>query len=177
MARSTVRYWCRECGGESLRWQGRCSACGGWNCLEEIAVRPDDPARADSGAVVPHEAPRPLGDVGTDGWRSSSTGLAELDRVLGGGLVAGSVTLLGGEPGIGKSTLALQLARSVAMRGNRVLYVSGEEAAPQVRQRADRLGVVPDELWFAAESSLEATLAAIDVVAPTVAVVDSVQTL
>jgi DNA repair protein RadA/Sms len=177
MGRSNVRYWCRDCGTESLRWQGQCPGCGEWNSLDEVAVRDTGPAPTAPGSLAPLYAPRPMGSVDVHGWRANPTGIAELDRVLDGGLVAGSVTLLGGEPGIGKSTLALQMAASVAARGERVLYLSGEEAAPQVRQRADRLGAVPDELWFAAESSLDAAVAAMDVVAPGLVVVDSVQTL
>jgi DNA repair protein RadA/Sms len=176
MAKSNLRYWCRHCGAESIRWQGQCPGCGAWNCLDEISVREATPA-APSVSLAPHSAPRPMAEVDAEGWRPAPTGVAELDRVLDGGLVAGSVTLLGGEPGIGKSTLALQVGHAIASRHERVLYLSGEESAPQVRQRADRLGAVPDELWFASESSLAAALAAIDVVAPRIVVVDSVQTL
>jgi DNA repair protein RadA/Sms len=177
MARSTVRHWCRDCGAESIRWQGRCPGCGGWNTLEEVAVRAPAAAHGPGAPLAPVCAPQPLAEVEVEGWRPTPTRLSELDRVLGGGLVTGSVTLLGGEPGIGKSTLALQVALSWAARGGRVLYSSGEESAPQVRQRADRLGSVPDELWFASESSLEATIAAVDVVEPHLLVIDSVQTL
>jgi DNA repair protein RadA/Sms len=174
MTRSTVRHWCRDCGAESIRWQGRCPACGGWNTLEEVAVHAVASSIAPEGA---REGPCPIVEVEAGAWRAVPTGIPELDRVLGGGLVRGSATLLGGEPGIGKSTLALQVAASLARRGIRVLYLSGEESSAQIRQRADRLGAVSDDLWLAAAPQMPDTLAALDAVEPAMLVVDSVQTV
>jgi DNA repair protein RadA/Sms len=181
MARSSIRYWCRDCGAESIKWQGQCPSCEGWNTLDEVEVQPEPPSEVGNSLRAPGfgtlAAPQPIGEVEVGSWHPQPTGVPEFDRVLGGGLVAGSVTVVGGEPGIGKSTLLLQVAASVARRGTRVLYLSGEESAPQVRQRAERLGTLPEELWLAAETSLPVAVAALDVVEPGLVILDSVQTL
>jgi DNA repair protein RadA/Sms len=155
-----VAYRCDECGASPPKWVGRCPECGGWGTLVE--------------GGGPGPAPVPLATVDAAPSASRPTGIAELDRVLGGGLVPGSVTLLGGEPGIGKSTLLLQVL--VAL-GGRSLLVSAEESAPQVRLRASRLGPLPDGLLVLAETSLPAVLAAVDAARPSVCVVDSIQTV
>lgn len=171
MARTKVRHRCRECSAHSPTWVGRCPSCGAWASLvEEREVPP-------AAAGVPVARPVPLGGVDPGAVRPRSSGLPELDRVLGGGFVAGSVTLLGGEPGVGKSTLALQVARSWAGDGTPVLYVSGEESAAQVQGRAARLGAVPPSLWVLAEADRASIEAAVAQLAPALVVVDSVQTL
>jgi DNA repair protein RadA/Sms len=158
------------------KWVGQCTACGAWNSLIEDVEGPDDGAgSATAGyALAPAGVPTPLNQVNLTAGRPQPTGLTELDRVLGGGLVPGSVTLLGGEPGVGKSTLLLQL---LGRWPHRSLYVSAEESAAQVRLRAERLGVADDRVWLVAETSLPNLLTALDTVQPTLVVVDSVQTI
>src|SRR5579862_2335668 len=148
MARPSALYVCGSCGGETLKWQGQCPACGEWNSLTQRAAQP---AR-----LAPRSAAVRLAAAGAAGESERlPSGAAELDRVLGGGLVPGSVTLLGGDPGIGKSTLLLQVAAHVAQSGS-VLYASGEESVDQVGLRAHRLGVTAAEgLSVVAESDLE----------------------
>ena len=172
MARTRVIHRCVECGAVEPKWSGRCGTCGAWNSLVEEA----EGARLPTGVIglAPSSPPVPIGDVSVSDAQPTPTGIGELDRVLGGGLVPGSVTLLGGEPGIGKSTLLLQL---VARWPGRVLYLSGEESAQQVRLRAERLGAVRDNLWLQAETNLTHLLAAVDDLRPDLVVVDSIQTI
>lgn len=171
MARTRLAYRCSQCGEAAPKWQGQCPACGAWNALAEQAeaVR----AVPVTGVVTPVRA---LGAVALDEEPRQSTGLAEFDRVLGGGLVAGSVTLIGGEPGIGKSTLALQSAAAMAGR-LAVLYATGEESLSQVGLRARRLGLGGAPLSLVAETSVEAIVAACTAARIRVLVVDSIQTM
>lgn len=167
MARSTT-YICGECGAAHPKWTGRCSDCSAWNTLAEAsAERPDRGGRRPSGPVRLHEVP-------VDAGRPMPTGIDELDRVLGGGLVPGSVTLIGGEPGIGKSTLLLQL---LGTWHGPTLYVSAEESGQQVQLRAERLGIDHPDLWILAEVDLPSVLAAVDRTEPGLLVVDSIQTM
>lgn len=170
---------CTDCGGSSPKWAGQCPSCGAWNTLVEERDESAAPGIRASGsmAAVPLVPASPMSAVRMDQWMSSPTGIEELDQVLGGGLVPGSVTLLGGEPGIGKSTLLLQLLAAVADSGRRALLVSGEESAQQVRLRAERLDAVHEELWMAAETSLPDVLGHLELVRPEVAVIDSIQTM
>jgi DNA repair protein RadA/Sms len=173
MARARTVFRCLSCGAGAPKWSGRCSTCGDWNTLsEEIEVA--DPAPA---ALTASSPPVPITRLGPSEGRPVPTGLEEVDRVLGGGLVPGSVTLLGGEPGIGKSTLVLQLLASRARAGACVLYVTGEESAEQVRLRAERLCALDDRLLLAAETSLPHLLVHLEAVRPELCVIDSVQTL
>jgi len=167
-------YRCTECGTATPKWTGRCSGCGAWNALvEEVdEVRPLAPAALPSSA-----APVPITAVGMANAAPRPTGVPELDRVLGGGLVPGSVTLLGGEPGIGKSTLLLHVAAQRAAAGVTALYVTAEESAQQVRGRADRLGSLHDRLYLQVETALPNVLAAIEQLEPDIVVVDSIQTV
>ncbi|MFM7687716.1 MAG: DNA repair protein RadA [Actinomycetota bacterium] len=170
MSRTKVVYRCEECGAATPKWSGRCASCEAWNTLvEELEA-------AGSGApsLLGGATPLPIGEIAADGATPIATGIAEVDRVLGGGLVPGSVTLLGGEPGIGKSTLLLQL---LARWRGRSLYVSAEESAQQVRMRAERLDAVQPELWLMPDTSLPHIISAIDQVRPEVLVVDSIQTI
>jgi DNA repair protein RadA/Sms len=171
MARTRSTHRCRECSATTPTWVGRCPSCGAWASLVEHR----DTGRPGAGPAG--SAPVPLASVDPARVRARATGVGELDRVLGGGLIPGSVTLLGGEPGVGKSTLALQVARSWAAAGAPVLYVSGEESDAQVQGRATRLGRVPDSLWVLPDAERAAIDAAVDQLRPELVVVDSVQTL
>jgi DNA repair protein RadA/Sms len=167
-------FRCVECGTAAAQWAGRCPGCNEWNSLVEER---DEPARAAAGVARDSASPMPLDDVDSREFEPRPTGVAELDRVLGGGLVPGSVTLLGGEPGIGKSTLLLQVLASVAGQGMRVLLVSAEESPQQVKLRAERLGPVSPNLWVVGETSLAGAVAAIESAKPDLVVVDSIQTI
>src|SRR6056297_1762189 len=163
---------CSECGMSHPKWAGRCSGCGDWNTLVEDVELPG--THDTEVAPTARQGPLRIGEIGAEHGDPVATTLAELDRVLGGGLVAGSVTLLGGEPGIGKSTLLLQLL--AAWRGP-TLYVTAEESAQQVKRRAERLGAARDDLWLHAETSLPHILEAIERTAPELVVIDSIQTV
>ncbi|MEO0823892.1 MAG: ATPase domain-containing protein, partial [Pseudomonadota bacterium] len=178
MAKTRTQYRCRACGATAAKWAGQCEACGAWNTLEEDAglsaagpgPRALGPVRGRAVALEPldaAEAPPPR--------RASAIG--ELDRVLGGGLVPGSAVLVGGDPGIGKSTLLLQAAAAFASAGAAVVYVSGEEAAAQVRMRAARLGLGQSPVSLAAETNLRDILTTLDAAPPALAIIDSIQTL
>lgn len=172
--RDRPAYRCDECGNSAPKWLGRCPECQAWGSLLEIGVGPAQ-RRVTPGPVT---APaRPIGDVRVEAARSQATGVAELDRVLGGGLVAGAVVLLAGEPGVGKSTLLLSVAQHYAARGRSALIVTGEESMAQVRLRADRTGALHPDLYLAAETDLAALLSHVDSVGPGLLVVDSVQTI
>ncbi len=174
MARAKSQYVCSECGGASPKWQGQCPQCGAWNSLLETSVAAAPSDRFAS--IAPTAEVRTLGDIAAAELPRESSGLSEFDRVLGGGLVAGGVVLIGGDPGIGKSTLLLQALAAMAPR-MKVLYVSGEESAAQVALRARRLGVDGQQVRLMAEIGLERILAALQSERPQVAVIDSIQTL
>ena len=175
MSKTRTLFRCRECGHTESKWAGRCSACGEWSTLEEEVAAP---AAATVGAgVVPADTAQPIDQIDYAEWVPAPTGLPEVDRVLGGGLVPGSVTLLHGEPGIGKSTLLLQIVRSVAAQGRRALYCTAEESKQQVRLRAERLGTLHPDLWLASETDLTHVLHHIAEVKPDVVIVDSIQTI
>jgi DNA repair protein RadA/Sms len=170
-----VAYRCTECGHQAAQWVGRCPNCQAWGTLEETA--PVVAAAPRSRAVVagaPATPARRISDVELDSARARPTGVSELDRVLGGGLVPGAVVLLAGEPGVGKSTLLLEVASRAS---GRVLYVTGEESAGQVRLRAERTGALRDELYLAAESDLGPIAGHIDALRPDLLIVDSIQTM
>src|SRR3954447_4581126 len=165
-------FRCGECGWATQKWVGRCGECQAWGTVEEVA-RPL--------AVTPvrtaAEPARPIAEVESESAVTTPTGVDELDRVLGGGLVGGAVVLLAGEPGVGKSTLLLDVASRAASHGRRVLYVTGEESAAQVRLRAERIGALRPRLLLAAETDLATVLGHVEAVAPDLLVVDSVQTV
>ncbi len=172
--RETTSFRCQACGYASPKWLGRCPDCGEWNSLVEERQAP---VRPGSRPRPPAVKPVPLAEVSTEGAERIQTGIGELDRALGGGVVAGSLVLIGGDPGIGKSTLLLQASRALAETAGPVLYVSGEESVAQVKLRAERLGVMARTLYLLAETSLEEIEAQVAALAPRVLVVDSIQTV
>jgi DNA repair protein RadA/Sms len=187
VARAQSRFVCQSCGDEFLRWEGQCRSCAAWNTLVETLVRrPARSAVAPGAAVAPGHvaaAPEPLRSVADDDLPRIPVGISELDRVLGGGLVPGSLVLIGGEPGIGKSTLLLQAAGSVVAGGHdrRVLYATGEESAAQVRLRARRLGLLDgaagERVHVVAESDVATIVELARAAQPAVLIVDSIQTI
>ena len=174
MAKSKTIFVCSECGNESPKWLGKCPACNSWNTFYEQKVEKYTDTNKIEKKV--NNTPKPLSTyVGQEANRTS-TGYAELDRVLGGGLVKGSLILLGGEPGIGKSTLILQLCEKVQGEG-KVLYVSGEESAEQIKLRADRLDVKNNDLMFLGETDIDVVKEAISEMQPKLVIIDSIQTM
>ena len=167
-----MSHMCAECGWRSPKWVGRCGQCQAWGSVAESAQR----ARAPQAGPVSASA-RPMDQVDLTSAVAVATGVGELDRVLGGGLVPGGVVLLAGEPGVGKSTLLLQVAAALAAQGRRALYVTGEESAEQVRARAQRVGSVAPQVYLAAECEVSAVVAHAQQVDPALLVVDSVQTM
>ncbi len=174
MPTAKTAFVCQECGYRSIRWLGKCPGCGAWNSFAEELVVPS----ARIGAVQSRPArPRPITEVETSEGLRVSTGISSLDEVLGGGLVIGSVVLLGGEPGIGKSTLSLQIGKALAKSGRRVLYASGEESPAQIRLRAERMSALDEDLFLLSETDLEAILSGTRGVNPDVVILDSIQTV
>ncbi|TRY18577.1 DNA repair protein RadA [Tessaracoccus rhinocerotis] len=173
MAKQQDSYQCTECGWTTVRWVGRCGECQTWGSVVERGA----PKLKQVASSAPAAAAVPISEVNTDLARRRLTTIAELDRVLGEGLVPGAVVLLAGEPGVGKSTLLLDVAAKWAASGERTLYISGEESASQVKLRATRTGALHDELYLAAETDLGTVLGHVEQVRPTLLVVDSVQTI
>ena len=176
MAKAKTVFYCTECGNESPKWQGKCPSCGAWNTLVEHLEKPAAAGRAKSAPVGISRTPQKLSQIHGDDEIRFSTGLKELDRVLGGGAVAGSLVLVGGAPGIGKSTLLLQICKNICT-SRKVLYVSGEESEKQLKMRAQRVETEPDNLYILSETCLSDILEATDTIQPDVLIVDSVQTL
>ncbi len=176
IVKSRPAHRCTECGFASAKWVGRCPECQAWGTLAEIGGAPVSGLRAVAAGPVTGRA-RPIAQVELAGARAVPTGIDEFDRVLGGGLVPGAVLLVAGEPGVGKSTLLLEVAHRVAASNGPTLMISGEESAAQVRLRAERIGALHDDLFLAAETELSAVLSHIEDVAPTLLVLDSVQTV
>lgn len=177
-----IRHVCTACGAEAPKWQGRCPSCGEWNTLEEAALPPAGD-RLVAGRVRPTLSPQMVGSArtldrvsGAEAERRA-TGIAECDRVLGGGIVPGSLVLLGGDPGIGKSTLALQLARRAGRADQPALYCTGEESAAQLAMRAERIGCASAEVAVLPETDLDVLLATVEARQPPLAVIDSIQTV
>lgn len=176
MAKVKTVFYCTACGNETSKWQGRCTACGAWNTIEEHIEKPSPIGRAKPAAVGLSHTAQKLSDVNCDNELRFSTGMEELDRVLGGGAVAGSLVLVGGAPGIGKSTLLLQICNSLCV-GRKVLYISGEESEKQLKLRAQRIEVAPEELYILSETRLSDIMESVDDLCPDIMIVDSIQTL
>jgi len=174
MARTKTIYACQGCGNNSHKWLGKCPDCGGWNTFVEERVAPERKSQGSS--IGPSTPPRPISTLNMAEEDRVSTNISELDRVLGGGLVPGSAVLIGGDPGIGKSTLLLQAMGELA-KSRTVLYVTGEESMRQIRLRGERLGALSEGLLVYAETSLERILGAVREINPGVLVIDSVQTI
>ncbi len=175
MKKIKTSFFCQSCGHASSKWLGKCPSCGGWNQFVEEEIR--EASEGPSSELHLHEAPRPIADIVADEKERLATGLAEMDRVLGGGVVPGSAVLVGGDPGIGKSTLLLQVCQRIAERGLKVLYCSGEESARQIKLRGKRIGADSDQLLVFVEIALENILAEIRRIEPHVVVIDSIQTV
>jgi DNA repair protein RadA/Sms len=177
MPKSTITFVCTECGGESLRWAGQCPHCQAWNTLQEFQVRKAAAGRSKPARVPGGAKPIPLDEMAGEDSPRRALAWDELNRVLGGGVVPGSLVLVGGEPGVGKSTLLMHAAAQVATRGARVLYVSGEESGQQVRMRAQRLGALEPNILLLAENDLDVICDAISNELPGLAIIDSIQTV
>ena len=175
MAKSKTVFVCSECGNESAKWLGKCPACNSWNTFYEQKIVE---TKSSKSSVLNYEknTPKKLNSYQAEEEIRVSTGFEELNRVLGGGLVKGSLVLLGGEPGIGKSTLILQLCNKIKGEGV-VLYVSGEESAEQIKLRADRLGIKNENIMFLGETNIEVVDNAIMELNPKLVIIDSVQTM
>ncbi len=177
MAKAKTVFYCTNCGNETPRWQGKCPACGAWNTIEEHIEKPAiSGSKARSAPIGQSRHPQRLQEIPIDGEIRFSTGMGELNRVLGGGAVAGSLVLVSGAPGIGKSTLLLQICSSLCA-GRKVLYVSGEESERQIKLRAERLGVSPETLFILSETRLSDILEAVAETKPDILIADSIQTL
>ena len=176
MAKTKTVFYCTSCGNESPKWMGQCVACGAWNTMVEHIEKPNTLGRGKPAPVGMSRSAQKLCDVTSNDEIRFTTGMGELDRVLGGGAVSGSLVLVGGAPGIGKSTLLLQICSSLC-KDKKVLYVSGEESERQLKMRAERIGVAPDLLYVLSEIRLSDVMASAESLEPDVLIVDSIQTL
>ncbi|MDP2853854.1 MAG: DNA repair protein RadA [Smithellaceae bacterium] len=175
MKKAKTSFFCQHCGYMSPKWLGKCPSCNGWNCFaEELVSESDSGSHADRAF---DGKPMPIEEIPAEEGERTLTGIAEIDRVLGGGIVSGSAILIGGEPGIGKSTLMLQVMKNLAQNGQKVLYVSGEESAHQIKLRSNRIGAAARDLLVLVEVSLEKILEQIKKVQPAIVVIDSIQTV
>ncbi|HZO73189.1 MAG TPA: DNA repair protein RadA [Ktedonobacteraceae bacterium] len=184
MAKLRTKYICQQCGGEHSKWMGKCPDCGTWNSLEEVAEVPQSPTQQRRQTLLGQtslaqgtQAPVVLPNIKPLMQPRISVGFAEMDRVLGGGLVAGSLILIGGEPGIGKSTLLLQVSGAIARNSGPVLYISGEESIEQVKMRAERLDITGEQLYLLAGIELDVIAQAVHQLKPALVIVDSIQTV
>ncbi len=175
MAKTKTVFFCTDCGAETLKWMGRCPGCGAFNTMQEHIEKPTPAGKAKS-VTASTRKPQPISQVDSGDESRFYTGMDELDRVLGGGAVTGSLVLVGGAPGIGKSTLLLQICDQLC-KERRVLYISGEESERQIKLRAERLGVTPQELLILSETRLSDIVEAVDETKPDILIVDSIQTL
>ncbi len=170
-------FFCKECGYESAKWMGQCPGCKQWNTFVEELVGKADSSSGKRKPLGEKAKPARLSEISIEEKDRVSTGYEELNRVLGGGVVAGSLVLVGGDPGIGKSTLLLQVCRNLAAGGQKVLYISGEESLKQIKLRANRIGAVTGELLFLCETSLDSIQETIRETKPDVVIIDSIQTM
>lgn len=178
MAKTRTVFECQKCAAQFPKWLGRCAECGAWGSLiEEVVGAEAATAKPSLAGIVTESKPTQLPDISQDDGRHQPVGITEFDRVMGGGIVPGSLTLIGGDPGIGKSTLILQMFGAMAARDTKLLYVSGEESAPQIKQRAERLGVNAPQIYVITENCLEKILEEIKKLQPSIIAIDSIQTI
>lgn len=172
-------FFCKECGYESSKWMGQCPACREWNSFVEEPVVSEKKSQAADKIRIPGRgaAPVRISEISIEEQDRTSTGFGELDRVLGSGIVKGSLVLVGGDPGIGKSTLLLQVCRNLAHSEKKVLYISGEESLKQIKMRANRIGAIDGELYFLCETNLDSIAGSIEQEKPDVVIIDSIQTM
>ncbi len=175
MAKSKEHFFCRECGYESAKWMGQCPMCRAWNSFVEAPEERRGSGRTAS--PLSAERPRKIQEISAEAEDRIGSGFREFDRVLGGGIVVGSLLLLGGDPGIGKSTILLETARNLGKSGHKVLYVSGEESLHQIKLRANRIGEIQGEVYFLSETKIESILRMVEELAPELLVIDSIQTM
>ena len=173
--KTKTSYICSECGYQTAKWLGKCPSCNSWNTMQETIISPAKPELSKSiGSVAIRKNPKKIQEIELGDETRFHTGMCELDRVLGGGVVKGSLVLVGGDPGIGKSTLLLQICQKI---GQKILYVSGEESERQIKMRAARLGVDNELLYLMSENNVESILSAIQSVQPDIVIIDSIQTM
>lgn len=177
MAKAKSLFYCKECGTEVTKWQGQCPGCGAWNTLVEAPAAHTASARTKPAFSARAAEPSRMKEITTADEPRMNTGISELDRVLGGGIIPGSLVLVGGDPGIGKSTLLLQMCRQLSEQQEKVLYVSGEESLTQIKRRGDRIGTFSDSMFLLAETNISTIDGAIEKVQPGVVVIDSIQTM
>jgi DNA repair protein radA len=170
-------YVCQSCGYDTSKWMGKCPGCGAWNSMVEEIVAPESEARRSGLGGTDAAPPQPIGEITAEDLPRFSTGSGELDRVLGGGVIPGSMVLVVGDPGVGKSSLTLRVSADIARAGRRVLYVTGEESARQIRMRADRLRAIADDLLVVSETNLDAICAHVVREKPALFIIDSIQTM
>ena len=177
-AKTQTVFFCKNCGYESAKWMGQCPSCHEWNTFtEEPVIKTGSDSRVKDSNFPKQEKPLYINEIDSKDSNRLSTGFGELDRVLGGGIVEGSLVLVGGEPGIGKSTILLQLAGNLAASGKKVIYISGEESLRQIKLRADRIGRIEGELTFLSETNTDRIVNTLERLRPDVAVIDSIQTM
>ena len=177
MAKNRTKFVCSNCGAETVRWMGRCPQCGSWNTLEETVEEVLPKQLRTTHEVVSSKRPQKLSEVNLENHERMQLVMPEVDRPLGGGVVPGSVILWGGEPGIGKSTLILQVCHAMAKAGRSVLYASGEESEAQIKMRAERLGAADDDLFVYSGGNLDAIVSEAEKEKPSMLVIDSIQTM
>ena len=178
-AKNNVVFFCKECGYESGKWMGQCPVCREWNSFVEEPVVSEKKAQATDKIRIPSRgtAPVRISEISIEDQDRTPTGFGELDRVLGSGIVKGSLVLVGGDPGIGKSTLLLQVCRNLAHAEKKILYISGEESLKQIKMRANRIGTIDGELYFLCETNLDTIAGSIEQAKPDVVIIDSIQTM
>ncbi|MBB6451428.1 DNA repair protein RadA/Sms [Geomicrobium halophilum] len=177
MAKTKTKFICQECGYESRKWMGRCPSCQNWNTLVEEMETPTSKRAEGTGRANVSNRPQPISQISRENEQRMTTKLSELNRVLGGGIVPGSLVLVGGDPGIGKSTLLLQLSALLAEENKKVLYISGEESVKQTKMRAERLHAHADALYVLTETDTVVIEQAVDMVQPDLVIIDSIQTM